>query len=487
MLKIIKQIKEFLKKFPWFYKKLVKMKRIFFPSKLWGTTFIKTTSGSLQPNPKLYSVWVRKLYNDLHSKHQSTHIKKLNKCQKCLNSALHMQINHQPSIHSKQLFIDISVLIKTDHGTGIQRVVRNTLSEFLHQSIEGYQVEPIYGSEDGLYRYADSDEPIDVFQGDIFLGLDLISGWISRYTKTFSLFKACGAKLYFIIYDLLPVYYPHFFQQDMQLYFTEWLHQITLQADGVICISKTVANELLSWLEKKQPKRLDNFQIGWFHLGADLKSTIDCSIAEKNLLTTFTNKSPTSSILMVSTIEPRKGYNLALAAFELLWQKGEKIKLIIVGRPGWKVNNLIQKLQTHPEKNKHLFWFENINDSTLLELYSTSSGLLMASEGEGFGLALIEAAHHQLPVLVRDIPIFREVAGEHACYFSNDSSPVQLADTIKLWLQDLAEGKAPLSGNIPYLSWTESTQQLIQVIIQNDWYQTWSPRKKFKKKASEPV
>lgn len=468
-------ILKILRRFPLLDSGVRKARHKLFPPLLSESVFIKNTEGFLVPNKKLYSAWVRKLYSDLIPAYKP---KRYKSAMNCLNEALKRRVHSQPSTRTKQLFVDISVLIDNDHGTGIQRVVRNTLSEFLRQPPNEYHVEPVYGGKDGIYRYARLDEPIDVFKDDIFLGLDLIAGWTSRYWDTFYQFKAYGGKLYFVVYDLLPINYPDFFAEEMQVVFSAWLQQITLQADGAICISKTVANELKTWFEKNNPARQENFKIGWFHLGADIdllnpnNQALPLRSFDQDLL--MLKKNP--SILMVSTIEPRKGYALALAAFDELWQKGEKINLVIVGKAGWKVDSLIKNLQKHPQRGKHLFWFQNISDALLLQLYQTCQGLLMASECEGFGLALIEAARHKLPILARDIPIFHEVSGNYAAYFS-ENTPTDLAETIKNWVNKLQTGKAPLSDNMPWLSWSQSTQQIIKVIIHHQWYINWVPTK----------
>ena len=95
--------------------------------------------------------------------------------------------------------------------------------------------------------------------------------------------------------------------------------------------------------------------------------------------------------------------------------------------------------------------------------------MIAASEGEGFGLPLIEAAQHKLPIIARDIPVFREVAGEHAYYF-NGLEPQALADAIKQWVGLNSEGKAPQSDGMPWLTWRQSTQQLLAAILPNTRY-----------------
>ncbi|MGI0013055.1 MAG: glycosyltransferase, partial [Nitrososphaera sp.] len=86
-----------------------------------------------------------------------------------------------------------------------------------------------------------------------------------------------------------------------------------------------------------------------------------------------------------------------------------------------------------------------------------------ASEGEGFGLPLIEAAQHKLPIVARDIPVFREVAGAFAHYFSGNS-PDALATTLEHWLKLQQAGTAPKSDGMPWLTWQQSTQQLLRCL-----------------------
>ena len=109
-----------------------------------------------------------------------------------------------------------------------------------------------------------------------------------------------------------------------------------------------------------------------------------------------------------------------------------------------------------------------------MQLYAQSTALLAASFAEGFGLPLIEAARQGLPIIARDIPVFHEVAGEFAFYFP-DTDSAALADSLRRWLSLYAEGKAPQSKDMPYLTWAQSTQQLLHVILENDWYTTYLP------------
>ncbi|MDD7322990.1 MAG: glycosyltransferase, partial [Campylobacter lanienae] len=102
-------------------------------------------------------------------------------------------------------------------------------------------------------------------------------------------------------------------------------------------------------------------------------------------------------------------------AFERLALIGANAKLIIVGRMG----RVDDDFRAFLEQGKH----ENIiykgfcSDDELAELYATSHALIAASYDEGFGLPLIESG---LPVIARDIEIFREVLGGRALYFKDN-------------------------------------------------------------------
>ncbi len=73
-------------------------------------------------------------------------------------------------------------------------------------------------------------------------------------------------------------------------------------------------------------------------------------------------------------------------------------------------------------------------------------------------------AQHGLPILARDISVFREVAGEHAYYFKNDSSDIVLSNAFKGWLSLYKVGKQTSSSKMPWLTWRESTEKLLDCL-----------------------
>jgi glycosyltransferase involved in cell wall biosynthesis len=105
-------------------------------------------------------------------------------------------------------------------------------------------------------------------------------------------------------------------------------------------------------------------------------------------------------------------------------------------------------------------------------VYKASACLIFASEGEGFGLPIVEGARHGLPLLLRDIPVFREIAGPHATYFTG-TAPADLAGAVAHWLDLRERGEAPQSSGIRIQTWAESAEQLKGVLAGERIYRIW--------------
>lgn len=387
-------------------------------------------------------------------------------------------VESQPKkVGLKQLFVDISELIQRDTKTGIQRVTRSILKEMIFNPPTGYRVEPVYASlEEPGYKYASNftlkfidcpngwllDSPIDYYRGDVFLGLDLQPNIVPLQQKFLMQIHNSGVKVLFILYDLLPILHAEFFYPEGKEIVTSWINTIML-FDGAVCISKAVAGELVEWIQENMPDRLGTFEIRCFHLGADINNSLPSLGVPEKAESFLSQLSSCKSFLMVGTVEPRKRQDQVLAAFEQLWNEGFDVNLVLVGKKGWMVDDLCDRMKKHKENGSRFFWLEGISDEYLEKVYAASSCLIAASEGEGFGLPLIEAAQKKVPIIARDIPVFREVAGKHAYYFSGTTGE-ELAESIKEWMTLYDENRHPKSDDMPWLTWKESTKQLLKAI-----------------------
>ena len=377
-----------------------------------------------------------------------------------------------------QLLVDIGDLAYVDAKTGIQRVIRSILSSWIKNSSIGYEIKPVYavkgemgyvyaheyminslGIDDGLGK----DMPIDYSSRDIFLGIALQADVIPFQMPFLRLMHRHGVRIAFVVHDILAVQYPMYCHEGIVHAMPKWLQCIG-EFDELISVSKATMNYTNAWMDKNGPKRAFPIKYSWFHLGSDIENSIPTTGVPKTAESILRKIKLKTSFLMVSTIEPRKGHRQTLSAFEELWGKGLDINLVIVGKAGWYMDDFINQLKNHTEKDKHLFWLEGISDEYLDLVYERASAVLMASEGEGFGLSIVEGARHNKPLILRDIPVFREIAGEHAFYFSG-LEPRDLSTAIELWIELRGKGNIPVVDGIECLTWDQSAEMLLQCLI----------------------
>ncbi len=396
-------------------------------------------------------------------------------------------------LQPRQLLLDVTTIARHDLKTGIERVVRNQLQELLRMRAIGWRVEPVYLDESGShpqYRYARNyaarllgidqvlqgpDPVVDVLAGDIYYCADHSphAAMTAARSGLYAAWRARGVSINFTVYDLLPVLRPEFFPPHADVTHAAFLDCVAGEADRLICISHAVCDDLAQWLATRDAARRPGQLLTALHLGADLElekphGAPRSPVAEQ----VAAQVASRPSFLMVGTIEPRKGHLQAIEAFEQLWTAGADVNLVIVGREGWKpladadrrtLPRIMERLRGSPELGRRLLWLDGIDDDTLQQVYLASTCLLFPSEGEGFGLPLIEAAHHGLPLLARDLPVFREVAGEHAYYFSGLDGAA-LADAVRAWLALHAEGRHPASQGMTWMTWREQAQALLALL-----------------------
>ena len=110
-----------------------------------------------------------------------------------------------------------------------------------------------------------------------------------------------------------------------------------------------------------------------------------------------------------------KGFDLLIKAFYIFSRNNKDWNLDIVGegpeeklyRELIKEYNLEERITIHPFTNN------------VQSYYSNTQIYVLSSRWEGFGLVLVEAMAHGLPVISSDLPTSLEIMGDFAIYFEN--------------------------------------------------------------------
>lgn len=385
---------------------------------------------------------------------------------------LNWRLRRQP-----RLLIDVTQLTKVDAYSGIQRVVKKIAYEIGNMSTADlarpfdlvhlangklWRASAVVASIFGLDQQKIPEEEIVTHPGDTLLMLD--SSWeqYGDFLPIFEKVRLSGGKIVTVVYDLIPLRLPQMCAMPLVHVFQRWIRLAAEQSDMLLCISRSVADDTIAYFVEQNFNLTKKPDVRYWCLGADL----DAGNGETQVraqVTQIVADKQSPLFLMVGTIEPRKGHDFVLNAFESLWQSGLDVRLCIAGKEGWQVAKTMQRLRQHPELNKKLFFIEKFTDAEINQSYAAATALIAASTAEGFGLPIIEAALHKVPVLASDIPVFREVGGEGAQYFSL-ASPQYLEDAIKKLCQMSAEERSVMASKIKTLTWHQSSKELLAII-----------------------
>lgn len=144
---------------------------------------------------------------------------------------------------------------------------------------------------------------------------------------------------------------------------------------------------------------------------------------------------PERFVLHVGTVEPRKNLPTLLAAWRALRERGpEPPPLVLCGALGWKHEEIEREIEAGRDEG-WLIHHGYLADEQVAGLYRAAALVVLPSIYEGFGLPAVEAMAAGAPLLVSDIPVLREVAGDAAVYVPPDR-PAAWADSVARLLGD---------------------------------------------------
>lgn len=169
---------------------------------------------------------------------------------------------------------------------------------------------------------------------------------------------------------------------------------------------------------------------------------------------------PEPLFLCVGTLEPRKNHAVVIDAFDRLWAQGSAARLLLVGRNGWLSEDLVARIRQHPRLGRRLFWLDDVGDADLDHAYRRAQAVIAPSLVEGFGLPIVEGLAKGRPVLASDIPVFREIVGRHARFF-DPHDPAQLAALVEVELRDPPAGEGEA---FRWPSWSDATRTLLDTL-----------------------
>ena len=209
-----------------------------------------------------------------------------------------------------------------------------------------------------------------------------------------------------VIHDLTPILFPQYHRWHSQLLQRIFLKGILRRTDLILSNSGHTTGDLYRMFPFTHGK------VETLPLGRDqfFSPTTDRSCLNVRRMDRL-------YFLFVGTLEPRKGLATLLEAYRIFRSQTRRIiQLVIIGGRGWKLADLEQQIEDHPNKYD-ILWEGFVSKECLRQWYSHSRALIYPSEYEGFGLPVLEGLACGTNVICTDSSSLPEVGGDLAYYF----------------------------------------------------------------------
>jgi len=297
---------------------------------------------------------------------------------------------------SRKILIDISFLLKNKTGTGFYTLLLLKLLKRLNLSFETVECKIPDGlSFRGIWH--------NIWLNTFFYLKTLIDKTDIAFFPAFitPFLKRKGTIYVTTIHDLLS-FSKEFTNRYVELLYKFAVYVAIKKSDVILTDSNTVKNELMEKFNLPS-SRIEVLYIALsdVFLNMDLRN-------EKDILKKY-DLLDKKYILSGAWLRKRKNIPSLVKAFESISDDYPDLKLVLVG----SISNEEKALLTN---NKNVIFTGYAKDEELPVLYKNALLFVYPSLYEGFGIPILEAQSCGTPLLLSDIPVLREVAGDAAIF-----------------------------------------------------------------------
>lgn len=317
------------------------------------------------------------------------------------------------------LYVDCTSTIRGGLRTGVQRVVRALLlQKAIFEEVLQLELVPICYQFNGFYRLDDAERitlttqadflPVEFRLGDVYLCPDAF--WTMGMSDWFRFMKDQGVSVAVLIYDLIPLVRPDFVEAEDRVAFEHSLREAVARSDMLFCISDATRRDLEGFFAREG-----------VHISSECCQVIPLAPAlspDVEVVAISDERLPEAPFfLMVGTVEPRRGYNEAIAEFLRYRDVGGTASLLIFGKVGGDSAGILRAIEM---AGPSVVWIDDADDAELSVAYKRALAVVCASRIEGYGMAVSEGLAYNGLVLANRLPVFGEFAGAWPHYFELD-------------------------------------------------------------------
>jgi glycosyltransferase involved in cell wall biosynthesis len=239
------------------------------------------------------------------------------------------------------------------------------------------------------------------------------------------------------VHDFIPVMMPEHFTKELTQDFISWAVSVFAHADHFLVNSDSTRRDL-HHVADILGYQVDPDNVAVIRLDADFRKPGLTPLPHSALGKWLPDGDP--FVLLVSTVESRKGHAVAMDAWmDLIRQHGaRKIpKLVCVGNRGWLNGEVYRRLEQNELLAQRVVMLSGLADEELALLYRNCLFTIYPSLYEGWGLPITESLCYGKPVIASNTTSLPEAGGEFAVYVE-PGSPLQLAKAVRRMSLDTA-------------------------------------------------
>lgn len=219
------------------------------------------------------------------------------------------------------------------------------------------------------------------------------------------------------------------------------------RADAVVTVSETSKNLI-------EKNRLTTKSVHVIY-NAPESPSINKEIASPGF------KGSGSKLIYMGSFMEYKNVELLVQAMKLL----PEYELVLLSRITRQRESTLRSLAGSAESR--VTFRDGVTDLEYANELTGAFALVSASKDEGFGIPLVEAMEHGIPLVLSDIPIFREIGQDAALYFDH-ASPEQFVKQIRKLEEtgnwDEFSSRSRERGR--FFDWNKSATKLLDVVKQ---------------------
>jgi glycosyltransferase involved in cell wall biosynthesis len=333
-----------------------------------------------------------------------------------------------------------------------RRFTREELLRIQRQEFDG-----LSKRREHLSRVSRGPANLDPATCIVSVGLD----WQYKDVRSlWELKQSCGFRYISMIYDLIPLSYPHFVSPGYDAFVADYFGELIWLADSVICISESTRRE---WTMFCGGFGIDNPTAHVFPLGCDLPA----GRPENDLPPRVRGK---RFALFVSTIEPRKNHRVLYDAWDRCVRSGaidaERDRLVFVGRIGWAVDDLMRELSANPATRDSIVILTDVDDDALATLYRECAFAVFPSFSEGYGIPVVEALGYGKPCICSDAGPLSEIGGDLVLRI-DPKDTIRWADAISRYMRspgELEDWSRRIRAEYRPVTWDASARHFFSTI-----------------------